>query len=156
MSLRNFTLNFNDVTKVGLTLNFVVFSKVSDNLSVTPPVISELSSGFYKFSFDMDIQSSDIYYVVSDGGVNILTGVLYVNTIDSITDSNTRVLGLSQENQFIDNAIYDGNNNLTSARLRIYSQAIDVGTPVGVIATYTIETAYIGTEMSSYSVKLTG
>jgi len=34
--------------------------------------------------------------------------------------------------------VYDANNNLTSARLRIYSDAASVGTTSNVIGTYTI------------------
>lgn len=49
-----------------------------------------------------------------------------------------RIVGLMHENIYIDQPIYDGDNNLTSARLRIYSSAGNVGTSNGVIGTYTI------------------
>jgi len=42
------------------------------------------------------------------------------------------------ENIYIDNPVYDSNNNLTSARVRIYSSASSVGTSSDVIGTYTI------------------
>ena len=49
-----------------------------------------------------------------------------------------RLLGLTHENVYIDTPIYDGDNNLTSARVRIYSDAGSVGTSAGVIGTYEI------------------
>jgi len=65
-----------------------------------------------------------------------------VNQINSnvVTLSNDmkRLLGLTHENIFIDNPVYDGDGNLTSARVRIYSNPASVGTLVDVIGTYTI------------------
>jgi hypothetical protein len=49
-----------------------------------------------------------------------------------------RIIGLVHENIFIDNPVYDGDGNLTSARLRIYSNPSDVGTANNVIGTYQI------------------
>jgi len=53
-------------------------------------------------------------------------------------DDVSRILGLVHENVYIDTTVYDANNNLTSARLRIYSDAASVGTTSNVIGTYTI------------------
>jgi hypothetical protein len=49
-----------------------------------------------------------------------------------------RLLGLVHENIYIDNPVYDLDNNLISARVRIYANASDVGTANNVIGTYTI------------------
>jgi hypothetical protein len=49
-----------------------------------------------------------------------------------------RIIGLVHENIFIDNPIYDGDGNLTSARLRIYSTPGDVGSNNNVIGEYQI------------------
>jgi len=55
-----------------------------------------------------------------------------------------KILGLSHENIYIDNTSYDANGNLTSARVRIYSNAGSVGTDNDVIETYTITAAGSG------------
>lgn len=60
-----------------------------------------------------------------------------------------RIAGLCQENVYIDNTVFDGNNNLESARLRIYSVAGSVGTGSDVIATYTITA--VGTGPGQFS-----
>ena len=52
-----------------------------------------------------------------------------------------RILGLLQENHYIDNNVYSG-SNLTSARIRLYSDAASVSTDNNVIATYTLEATY--------------
>lgn len=154
MSLRNYILNFNDVTKIGLNLTFGTFRKVSDDSSITPPVISELSLGFYKFTFDISLIDDDVYYVATDGGANIITGVLELDSNNSINNKLDRVLGLSQENQFIDQTVYDLNGSLLSARLRLYSTSSDVGTDNNVTHTYIISASYTGTSLDNYSCKL--
>lgn len=154
MSIYNTILNFNDISKIGLDLAFDVFNKVSDDSAVIPPLITELSSGFYKFSFDVTATNDDIYYVVSDGGSNILTGILALNNDNTIDQKIVRILGLDQENQFIDNTVYDGNGNLTSGRIRLYSLASDVGTNLNVIATYLITATYTTGKLATYKVAL--
>lgn len=62
-----------------------------------------------------------------------------------------RILGLVQENQFIDNQVYTA-RKLTSARIRIYSVAGSVGTDSDVLATYTVTATYTGSELDSYKV----
>ena len=49
-----------------------------------------------------------------------------------------RLLGLMHENIYIDNPIYDGDGNLTSARIRLYSVPGSVGSINDVIGTYEI------------------
>lgn len=49
-----------------------------------------------------------------------------------------RLLGLTHENIFIDQPAYDSHGNMTSARLRIYSDPASVGTTNDVIGTYQI------------------
>ncbi len=65
-------------------------------------------------------------------------------------DEAMRLLGLNQENQFIDQNVYDGNGHLTSARVRLYSSAGSVGTASDVIAIYTMTAVWSGDEMTSY------
>lgn len=59
-------------------------------------------------------------------------------TVSGIQLDMKRVLGLLHENVFIDNTTYDSYNNLISGRVRIYSEAVSVGSVNDVIATYTI------------------
>ena len=58
--------------------------------------------------------------------------------INEINNDLKRVLGLMHENIFIDEPVYDEGNNLVSARVRIYSDSISVGTNNDVIGTYEI------------------
>ena len=62
----------------------------------------------------------------------------------------TRILGLDQENFYIDNTVFSS-GNMTSCRVRIYSVAGSVGSASDVIATYTMTAGYSGDEMSTYS-----
>jgi hypothetical protein len=66
-----------------------------------------------------------------------------------------RMLGLLQENQYLDNTTYitfNGQKLLSTGRIRTYSDAISVGTINNVIATYQITTSWSGDEMQSYKV----
>jgi len=65
-----------------------------------------------------------------------------------------QTLGLVQENQSMDQMIYDANSQLISARIRLYDSAANVGTDTGVIATYTMTSTYSGTELATYKVEL--
>ena len=63
---------------------------------------------------------------------------VYKSDFNQISDDLLEVLGLVHSNIFIDNPIYDGDNNLTSARVRIYSNTASVGTTNDIIGTYEI------------------
>ena len=66
-----------------------------------------------------------------------------------------RILGLTQENQYLDQTVYtnyQGIKLLTSGRIRSYSSAGSVGTDNDVIAIYNITTTWNGDEMTSYKV----
>lgn len=64
---------------------------------------------------------------------------------NEISNDLKRVLGLVHENIFIDLPNYDVDNNLISARLRIYSNSFDVGTINNIIGSYLIESDSSGT-----------
>lgn len=77
---------------------------------------------------------------------NIDTKINTIDTnVDTLNDDMKRALGLMHENIYIDNAGYDSNNNLVSARVRIYSNPASVGTGANVIGTYTITSVGSGT-----------
>jgi hypothetical protein len=70
---------------------------------------------------------------------NVNTNILAVSaSIVDVSNDLKRLLGLTHENIFIDNPVYDGDCNMTSARVRIYSNPASVGTANDVIGTYTI------------------
>ena len=70
---------------------------------------------------------------------NVNTNILAVSaSIIDVSNDLKRLLGLTHENIFIDNPVYDGDCNMTSARVRIYSDPASVGTNSDVIGTYTI------------------
>ena len=69
-----------------------------------------------------------------------------IDIIDTVLDATKvlveRVLGLSQEDYYIDTTVYDANENMTSCRIRTYSVAASVGTDDNVLATYTMTATY--------------
>lgn len=74
----------------------------------------------------------------------------YDARMTTVQESLTRILGLTQENQFIDTTVHAG-ENLVSARLRLYSDAASVGTDLNVTDTYTITASYTAAGMETYS-----
>jgi hypothetical protein len=75
-----------------------------------------------------------------------------------------RGLGLLHENSVLDLAIFDGNNNLTSGRLRVYDSkthadaalAASPGTyDTGKIGQYVIAATYVGVNLATYEVSRT-
>jgi hypothetical protein len=71
----------------------------------------------------------------------------------NMQDEILRILGLVQENYYLDQTSYDANGQLLAGRIRIYSVAGSVGTANDVIATYTITPVWVGTELQTYKVE---
>lgn len=87
-----------------------------------------------------------------DGGrLDLLIDAILLDTGTTLDGKLNTILGLNQENFFIDNTTYAG-GLMTGARIRIYSVAGSVGTASDVIATYTVTATYAGSEMASYKV----
>ncbi len=66
-----------------------------------------------------------------------------------------RTLGLTQENYYLDQTIYtnyNGQQLLTSGRVRIYDSPVFVGTGNGVLATYLINSNWTDDQLDTYSV----
>jgi hypothetical protein len=74
--------------------------------------------------------------------------------VSSMKSNVLRILGLNQENTVIDLQVYDGNNNITSARIRTYNSkpnALAAGV-TGLVATYSMTAAYSGNLLTDYKV----
>jgi len=99
--------------------------------TTTPPTVGEIRT-------EMEGAGTKLSEVLTDTGT----------TLDDKMDT---ILGMSQENLFIDNTVFTG-ANMTGARIRIYSVAGSVGTASDVIATYTVTVTYAGDNMTDYKV----
>ena len=117
---------------------------------------TELGNGNYKYTFTPDVNG--IWYVVVTNPTYFPWGKARTfdvseNSLDTIGSSIARVLGLAQENYYLDQAIYNTYANkykcLAFGRIRIYSDSSSVGTSSNVVATYQITATYnepIGSE----------
>jgi len=86
-----------------------------------------------------------IYYHPPEGYPDTIEHVIVEEEkITTISSDLKRALGLLHENIYIDLPDYDENNNLVSARVRIYSNPASVGTSSDVIGTYQITSETIG------------
>jgi len=87
---------------------------------------------------DIETDTNELQTDWTNGGrLDTILDTIDTNT-DELETEVARILGLSHENVYIDTTVYDANDNLTSARLRIYSVAGSVGTGSDVLATYTL------------------
>lgn len=142
-------LDDSDFTKVLYDPNG---NEVSSSITIT---ISELGYGNYRASLSLNIIGT--WYIVVYHPVYFPWGKkdfiqVYNNDFDSINTLLTRALGLLQENQYIDNTNYDDNNNLTSCRVRIYSDMAKVGSNESVLATYLVTAGYTNNLMDYFKV----
>lgn len=78
---------------------------------------------------------------------------VFHNDFDSNNIMLQKILGLVQENYFMDNTIYDEDGNLTNARIRTYENSSLVGTDYGVLETYNISVTYDDGKLLTYKVK---
>jgi len=155
--------------------------KVSDNsLLVTDAAMAELGDGWYKYDYGAYDEELD-YAVRCDAGSSLTTAdrYKYAGNESFIDDINTklsnehgygswgfadgtaginakldRILGLTQENYYVDNTVFNSGGMMTSSRIRTYSNPASIGTANDVIATYTMTATYNGSnEMQSYKVE---
>lgn len=101
-----------------------------DNIDINIDTTS-IVSGLEALSTDMTTMLGDIANVQSD--LSTVSSNLSIVQADM-----KRAVGLMHENFFIDNPIYDGNNNMIGGRVRIYSNPASVGTSNDVIGEYDI------------------
>jgi hypothetical protein len=124
-------------------------SEVSGSIS---GFFTELGNGSYKYTFTPDLIG--IWYVVVTHPIYFPWGKLDDVNVDEaslseVYDAVIRTLGLVHHNIYIDNPTYDEHGNMTSGRVRIYSDAASVGTNNNVIETYLITAD--GTECGQFS-----
>lgn len=116
--------------------------EVSSTITV---VVTELGNGNYRATFTPPTVGNWYLVVYHEdyfpwGKANTIK--VQNNDFDSLRELVIRILGLTQENFYIDNAVHDAYDNLISGRIRIYDDAADVGTDDGVISTYFITATY--------------
>ncbi len=102
---------------------------------------TELGNGNYKYIFTPD--SLGVWYVNVTHPTYFPWGKMGDIVVDSADLSTVyeivrRTLGLVHHNVYIDETGFDDAGNMTSARIRIYSNSTDVGTSNNVIETYLI------------------
>jgi len=113
---------------------------------------TELGNGNYRYTFTPN--ANGVWYVNVTHPTYFPWGKnddIYVDVADmtAIYEAVIRTLGLVHHNIYIDNADYDEFGNMTSGRLRIYSDEASVGSDTNVIETYLITAD--GTECGKFS-----
>lgn len=141
---------------------FLVGVQVGADISTTEAV------GTGHFSGDMPAVVENKYAVIFYESGNIIGQgeILWDGTAEfeiSIIQTTTaemrvkldRILGLTQENQYLDQLVYttyEGIKLLISGRIRVYSDASSVGTDSDIVAIYNITAVWSEDEMISYKV----
>jgi hypothetical protein len=134
--------------------SFSTFTYDPDGNEVSSSVsesIVELGNGNYKYLFTPNLTGT--WYVVLIHPTYFPWGKaddvqVYQGDITDIYTNVVKTLGLVHHNIYIDQTQYDDYGNLTSARVRIYSDAASVGTTSNVIETYMITSD--GTECGKF------
>lgn len=136
-------------------------------LLITDAIMSEVGDGWYKYFFTA-YDPLEEYAVRCDGGVALANTERYTwggndSFVDDISENVWNLptsshvlsgsfgeltnqsseniiatLGLTNHNKYVDQAVYDEDSNLISARVRLYSDAASIGTNVNVIKTYLV------------------
>lgn len=121
--------------------------------------VTELSSGHYRVEFIPDevgtwyitVYHNDYFPWGKSDDV-----LVYTSDFDIITSDLARILGLTQENYYLDSLVYtthSGIKLLTNSRIRIYSSADSVASNNDVIATYQITATWSGDALQDYKVE---
>ncbi len=129
-------------------------SEVSSSIGLT---FTELGNGHYRAKFipnSVGIWYINIYHSIYFPWGKADTIQVFTNDFDTITVLLERILGMVQENFFIDNTTYNSQHMLTESRIRLYSNAGSVGTGSNVIATYNMIAEYDANELDMISYKV--
>ena len=137
--------NGNLISGLDTTTAFTAYIYDPNGVNVTNsvnPEFTELGDGNYKLTFTPNVNG--VWYVNVTHPTYFPWGKnddIYVNETDltEVYDIVRKTLGLVHHNMYIDQATYDEYGNMIGARVRIYDDAANVGTDVGVIETYRIE-----------------
>lgn len=122
----------------------------NDVTSTTTNDITELGNGLYKAS--LFPTSEGIYSYKITHSTYLPTGTVAEFEVHQDRAWLERILGLVHENIYIDNYSFTG-SNMTSGRMRIYSDSSSVSTTSDVVGTYTITATYDGDEnLSSFKI----
>ena len=111
----------------------------SEVSATTTDGITELGLGMYRYYFTPTTEG--IYTVKIVESSYLPTGVTGEFEVHQDRAWLQRTLGMVQENIHIDQYVFSG-TNMTSGRMRIYSEASSVATTNDVIGTYTITATY--------------
>jgi hypothetical protein len=144
--------NFDGYTKRSGETSFSATVWKDGEVQLTPVSISEIgSSGEYKFRFTPNLVGWWKVEILVDFNKDVFASEysVIVGSVEQVYEMVRRLLGLSHENIFIDNTVYDANGQMIAARIRIFDTkenceaATDGGTETaGLIATYSLDTVW--------------
>lgn len=153
-------LNFSNNLVSGIPLNeFSAHLFNPSNVEVSASItitFSELGHGHYRVSFIPNQVGNWLlvaYHPVYFPWGKSDTIQVFENNFDSVALMLQKILGLVQENFYVDQTIYDANNNLTRSRVRTYTNNTSVGTDSDILETYIMTAEYAGVQMTSYKVE---
>jgi len=128
------------------SFTYHIFNDNGDDVSSIINVqFKELGNGHYRSTYIPNSTGTwflSVYHSIyfpwgKTGSIQVFS-----NDFDSMVTLIKRILGLVQENFYIDLTTYDDKNNMLSGRIRLYDDSSNVGSNNGVIATYLIEADY--------------
>jgi hypothetical protein len=127
-----------------------------NNTSLVNANLQELGNGNYRLKFTPDskgiwgiILKNPLYFPYGKGaGVNVID-----YDIQDVGDMLKRILGLTQENYYVYDTEFDNDDNMTSSKIRIYSDGNSIGTTNNILAEYNVTATYIDGNLETYSVK---
>jgi len=121
----------------GLTITYEV--RDTSNILIISGITSEINN-IYSFSYTFD--TNGVYRLKYLTPTDYENGFEQIKIVDNYIESIKLILGLSQENFRIKDQVYDVNNSLESAIIRIYNNATDCNNDVSPLAEYSMSASY--------------
>jgi len=154
ISLNLTLINNNGSPESNADIKYEIYNDINEIVYYNNNLVFNEQLGSYIDVIDpWENQQQGIYHVkwyinnAVEDYPNTAVEELYIEEYDNKLD---KILGLVHQNCFIDQAKYDGMDNLIQARMRIYSDAQSVGTNDNVLATYKIQSNPSGTGKFNY------
>jgi len=128
---------------------YTVALNAADTATLGPLAVNVVKTGCRNYVDVVEIVSGTVGNIYTRLGTPVNADL--ASDIAAVNALVVRALGLAHENVYLDNYTYT-EGKLTSARIRIYDSAANVGTDNGVAAVYNITATYSGNSLATYQV----
>jgi len=147
---------YNGITGLNIgNFSLVIYdNNNTDKTVASNPFLTELGNGNYRLTYTpiskgiwSVVLKHPLYFPYGKGGSSNVVDY----DITTIGDLIKRVLGLSQENYYIYDTVYDEDDNMISSKIRLYKDNSSFGSTNNILQEYVMNATYVDGNLETYT-----